>query len=303
MKYLFETNEFKYLKNILKGNNKFYYSKENYIVFVCGASIKNDNKINARKRFLEYATKHLQEYDFFIAVDFLFADDSITDLLSLEDKMTSYSDCIMIFLESFSAGAELGAFSIKDDLVKQLLIINDIEHKGNSSFIEKGPIAKINSSSKFAPVIYCKLNMVLESIPKIKDALERNHKKRNEGVEIIDIEAFNSLSPKRRLLFLLDLITLFSPLSKMELVTLLKELFGQGFYKIDEELNMLITMKYITFSGKYIIKIKNRLKTYFLYGKSLFVRDFRSKIIGYYHRERKERWKEYLKYVGINNAT
>ena len=302
MKDLFNTTEFKYLKTILKRNNSFYYSKENFIVFVCGASVKIDNKINARKRFLEYAEKHLKEYDFFIAEDFLFTDDTLSDLLSLEAKMTSYSDCIMIFLESYSAGAELGAFSIQDDLAKQLLVINDIEHKNNSSFIEKGPLAKIDKNSKFAPVIYCKLNMVLESIPQIKKALEKNHGSQNKGVKISDIDSFKTLSPKRRLLFLLDLITIFSPLTKMELVALLKELFGDGYYEIDDEINMLLTMKYIVFSGKYIIKIKNRIRTYFIYGKSLFVRDFRSKIIGYYHRERKDRWKEYLKYIGTINA-
>jgi hypothetical protein len=298
MKTLFHSSDFQYLKAILKGNKRFYYSKENYIIFVCGASLTSDNKINARKNFLKYAERHLREYDFFIAEDFLFTEETITDLLSLEDKMTSYSDCIMIFLESFSAGAELGAFSIKDNIAKQLLVINDIEHEGNNSFIEKGPLAKINKISKFAPVIYCKLNMALEAIPRIKGVIEKNHKNRNQGVELFNLDSFNSLSPKRKLLFLLDLITIFSPLTRMELINLLRELFGEGFYKIDDEISMLLIMKYITFVGNYIIKIKNKDKIYFMYGKSQFIRELRSQVINHYHRNRRERWNEYLKYLG-----
>ena len=299
MKDIFKTSNFKYLKNILKGNKRFYYSKENYIIFVCGASVNSDNKINARKNFLKYSEKHLKEYDFFIAENFLFTEETNTDLLSLEDKMAGYSDCIMIFLESFSAGAELGAFSIKDSIAQQLLVINDIDHKDNGSFIEKGPLAKVNQVSKFAPVIYCKLNMALEAIPQIKNTIEKNHKTRNECVEIFDLNSFNALSPKRKLLFLLDLITLFCPITKRELVLLLKELFGEGSYKIDEELSMLFSMKYILISHDYIIKIKNKERTYFIYCKSQFIREMRAQIINYYHRTKKERWQEYLKYVGM----
>jgi len=299
MKEIFKTSKFQYLKVVLKGKKRFYYSKENYIIFVCGASVNSDNKLNARKNFLKYSEKHLKEYDFFIAEDFLFTEETITDLLSLEDKMARYSDCIIIFLESFSASAELGAFCIKDSIVQQLLIINDVEHEGNGSFIEKGPLAKVNQVSKFAPVIYCKLNMALEAIPQIKKTIERNHKKRNEGLEIFDLNSFNTLSPKRKLLFLLDLITLFCPLTKKELVFLLKELFGEGSYKIDEELSMLLIMKYIVIANDYIIKIKNKERTYFIYGNRQFLRELRAQIINFYHRKRKERWQEYLKNVGV----
>ena len=93
--------------------NKMMQSKDAKIVFVCGSALKYNNGKNARNRFMEYAKKYLEEYDVFIAETFfeLFKDPD--DLLTIESKLANYSDCIIIFLESDSSIAELGALDRK----------------------------------------------------------------------------------------------------------------------------------------------------------------------------------------------
>jgi len=128
--------------------DKLFLSKDAYIVFVCGANTRNE-KHSARSSFIEYGKKYLNGIDFFIAEDFFskISEKDEYDLLSLENSIAQFSDCILIFLESPSAIAELGAFSNNDKLAGIILAINNRDHASTPSFINLGPIAKLNKIS------------------------------------------------------------------------------------------------------------------------------------------------------------
>ena len=105
---------------------------------------------------LEYARNHFTNFRFFRAEEVFPAlnEGHGNDLLTIEDQIGNYSDCIAIICESESAFAELGAFTLKEELVKQVLVINDERFKSSTSFITQGPIARANVKSQFKPAFY-----------------------------------------------------------------------------------------------------------------------------------------------------
>jgi hypothetical protein len=203
-----------------------YLKNDSKIVFVCGAN-STEKCISNREKFLAYAEKHLGDFRFFRAEDVFnaFGAATMPDLLSIEDNLGDYSDCIIVLCESESAFAELGAFALSDSLVKQLLIINNEEFASSQSFINLGPIAKADKKSKFAPAVFADFEAILRSAPDIEIRLNKIPHQRRKKVLFENPPSFEKLSSKLKLLLLADLITLFSPLSQKELIEVLKVLF------------------------------------------------------------------------------
>ena len=75
-----------------------YLNTTSTIVFTCGAR-PNNSRPGGRDRLMSYAKKHLKKYNFFIAEQFfeIFQNKEGNDLLSLEDQLTKFCDCIIIF--------------------------------------------------------------------------------------------------------------------------------------------------------------------------------------------------------------
>ena len=132
------------LRNCLT-NDGLYLSSDATVVFVCGAK-PSPKAPRARDSFLQYANRNLKSYRFFMAEDFfnLYERRMQKDLLSVEGDIAKFCDCLIVFIESASAIAELGAFATHDELSKIMLAVNDDEHRNSDSFISLGPIAKIN---------------------------------------------------------------------------------------------------------------------------------------------------------------
>ena len=245
-------------------SNEVFFKTDSTIVFLCGKKIE-PGKNSARQLLLDYSNKHFPHYLFFLAEDFFDAYplSPQKDLLSIEHFLTKYSDCIVIILESESAFAELGAFSIVDDIAKNLLIINDKNYKDDPSFINLGPIKKINRISNFGKVINTNLDTVVLSAFEIDQRLKKNSRKHRKRIKISDYSDFKKLDGKERLLLLLDIINIFEPINFSEIILLLKELFGEGNYDIQFDIGLLIALKLISSVGDYYVRNTKDLKYYF----------------------------------------
>ena len=213
-----------------------YLRKDARIVFVCGANSTDDWTSN-RATLLAYADRHLPAFRFFRAEEVFQALDASneSDLLSIEDNLGKFSDCIIVICESESAFSELGAFALSKDLSKQLLVINDQRHLESQSFINFGPIKKADRVSKFKPAIFTDFDAILRSIPELETRLNRIPHARRVAVNISG-RRFDQLPRKLRLLLVADLINLLGPISLGEIVAFAKEITTSRHIKIDTEL-------------------------------------------------------------------
>ncbi len=262
----------------------FLLAPHTQIIFLCGKAYTGEP--GARQIFHEYAKRHLSEYIFLIAED-VFANiekNSLHDLLTLESYMADCSDCIIIMLETESTFAELGAFAYSDSIAKKILIINDKIHKDSKSFVNLGPIQKVNKKSKFGKTIYTDLCVVTSCVAEIKNRLSAIQRKVSISVKIENIDELNS-KHKERLLFLSELIWFFSPITTKEIVYYLKNHYACGNFKhLQEDLALLESFKFIK-------KSNETSDNFYLFGEKRY--DFikfdisvrsqiRSRIITYY---------------------
>jgi hypothetical protein len=279
-------------------SSKFKISRDPRIVFVCGASLASNSGKSARKRFLDYSVKHLVDYDIFIAEDFLISllKNPEDDLLSIENKLGEYSDCIIIFLESPSAIAELGAFANHENLLGQMLVVNSIKFRDEDSFINRGPLKRIRKQSKFGEIIYCDFNSVLEKVTVIKKQLD-DKKSNKKTIKIFNFNDYKSLDPKSKMLILLDFIALFQPVKLEELLFIYKAIIGNSYFEIDFEINLLMTLKYILKSdSNYYITCLPYKKPYFSFDRENIIPEIRAIVINAYQRKDKKRMQEYAGY-------
>ena len=140
-------------------------------IFTCGAaSSKETGVVSAREEVMKYAHSHITDAHFFEAEAIFkkLGDKRKKDLLSLEEELAKFSDCILIFLESPGAQSELGAFTMHDELAEIILAVNKEKYEGERSFISDGPIEKINKVSSFGEAIYTNFESILTSMSTIK---------------------------------------------------------------------------------------------------------------------------------------
>jgi hypothetical protein len=285
-KYSFISPEaLRYFKHSIT-NEKVYLKIDSRFVFICGAK-PNKLEPTGRDRLLEYAEKHIKDAQFFIAERFfeVFQNLSNKDLLSLEDKLTNYSDCIIIILESESTYAELGAFAIKDDLAKIILAINDSKYNNslNPSFISLGPLAKINEKSLFSPVIYTDLKSILKQAPAIDQRLSNIKRVNRKGYKINSFHEYENINPKIKLMLIFDIIALFNPLTHQELIALLIIIYGENNYNLSIEIAMLKALGMIREYNKYYISNIDKKQLYFDY-RGMNVTILRASVINHYHK-------------------
>ena len=212
------------------------------LVFVCGAD-SGGGKTSARDTFMKYASVWLPQYRFFKAEE-VFAGLKATfkgDLLSLEGQLAEFADCILMLLESPGTVAELGAFTYNDDLARIVLAVNDKAYRSTSSFITDGPIAKLNEISMFKPVVYCDLThgRVSTALPEIEERLREMERKNRMTIRFPDLKSFVECLGKDKMLFLRDMIAIFSPVKHSELLHLLSSIYGPGEYGIEIEIALL----------------------------------------------------------------
>ncbi len=226
---------------------KLYTSKpipleaDSLVIFTCGAS--SGTPRSAREQLLEYATGHFRHGTFFRAEDAfpVLMKSRKSDLLTIEHLLADYADCVVIINESPGTLSELGALASNEKVVKKLLVINPQEYRGRPSFINRGPIAKVDSRSRFKTTIHVDLSSVSLHFDDIFKRIETNAvRKRPLPVDFSKADSWKKSDGKLRLLLLQDLLNLFCPLSTNELFRLMKTCFPNEYIKFDVELGLLV---------------------------------------------------------------
>lgn len=288
------------LKGGLTGRRPTLLERDSILVFTCGAQ-KSHDSTSVRTQVMEYAEHHLPSYRFFEAETFFsaFENTANTDLLSLEGELADYSDCILIFLESSGAFTELGAFAASDRLVQQILAVNDLTFKSTPSFINLGPLKKIDSESQFKPVVYADYSTILTSLPEIEARLGKIRRKRRKPIDISNYDAFRTLVPKYRMMLLHDIISYWSPILRTELITLLTYIYGDHSYDVHTELAMLRATQLITMEDGYYITTLRDSPLFFEIGP-ISKTKYRSLIIAYYFQNDYNRFRLLAKRVNTS---
>jgi hypothetical protein len=259
-------------------------NKESFLAFVCGAGANPENP-GARDTFLEYARRHIADIEFFLAEDYFAVHDGrlANDLLSMENEIAEYADCLIIFMESESALTELGAFCNSRELARIILAVNDKAHEHSQSFISLGPIAMLNRVSKFRPVLHSSLSMVTKDANKIEARLRSAHSQRATKFGISDKRQFELAAKKLRLLFLYELIALFGPLTHQELISVLEISLNGGGFEIRTELAMLRTLELVTQESNLYFHSPAKLQR-FLRFRGMDVNRARASVLRAYHK-------------------
>jgi len=228
----------------LYASNRILLDRDTLVIFTCGASKTFD--VSARKKLLEYANKYFKHGTFFKAEDafHVLLKSEKDDLLTIENRLADYSDCVVIINESASTLAELGAFASSEVIVEKLLVVNPREHRNATSFINLGPIAKADRKSKFRKTIYVDLASASLHFDTILDRIEDNAvRKRRLGVDFSEVGAWKAAEGKLRLLLLQDILNLFSPTTRDEVLRILKTCFPSEYVAFDVELGLLVATR------------------------------------------------------------
>lgn len=275
-------------KTVITSTQAFLKSSS-IVVFVCGAKPDAKNP-TGRDTLLSYAEKNLTQFQFLIAEKFFsyYQNSGKLDLLTIENQLAKFSDCIIIVLESSSTFAELGAFTNIKNLAKIILVVNDSRYKGVDSFITMGPLAKVNAISKFRPVIYANMESILIAAEDISQRLSTIERKRNSNVDISDYDKFANRDTKSKTLFLLDLIALFCPVSRLELIEILKWIYGDHNIDIHLELGLLAAFGLVGIDDDLYFRKRGDARLFFSL-RGLNVVRFRSDIVNSYYKYSRSR--------------
>jgi hypothetical protein len=182
-------------------HNEYKFRRVKKVVFLCGG-----RSSSARERLKTYLLERRNDVLIFYAehVWSIIAKLTRHSALQLEAKLAELADLVLLIAESPGTFAELGAFSISDELRKKLLPLMDARYRGDDSFLNTGPIRWVDSESRFAPTIWTNLDAILESAGEIDSRLGR--------IAPLDLRVADlSTSPKHLLFFICDLVSIFGP--------------------------------------------------------------------------------------------
>ena len=265
-----------------------YLRADATIVFVCGKNI--DDICSKRRIFVEYATRHMKGYHFLLAEKFFnFMQEKNQDLLTVENEIAVYSDCILILLESESAYTELGAFAVSDDLCKIIIPVNDKRYVDSESFINVGPLKKIsNMHDALGPTInYCDTTFV-DCFIDIEERLKKVKRKRRVRLAFNDVDTF-LVQSKERLLFLYEIVRLFAPIKSKEIIEFLLGIFaGARLDKIYNDITLLLALNFIRRTGEFYIPVNCDMSFVVFFDHKYFLTT-RAKVILFYQKNMKER--------------
>jgi hypothetical protein len=183
-------------------SSRYRFRRLDPVIFLCGAAASQP-----RDTLRDYLHRHLPNVSVFYAerVWEQIASSSGRSALKMESDLALLADLLVVIVESPGTFAELGAFSLSDELRKKLLPIVDERYFNQQSFISTGPLRWIDSDSNFKPTIYAPLKRILEAVDQVEERISRIPKSRT--VKIDDLAE----SPKHLLFFLCDLISVIHP--------------------------------------------------------------------------------------------
>ena len=204
-------------------------------VFLCGAQlndpehslrdlfferkVKPDPKLLARVKLAEDAERWYRSHEHF------------DDLLELEEYLAGLSACVLLFVESPGAIAELGVFSQMPILQDKLLVVLEQSHSLGPSFIVDGPIKQMKRNN-FGTVLSfpwltnseamgrrpINTEIVGETLDAIAEELDKKLQGRPKTVK------FRDPDHGHRMLLVADLVKLSGVCNRTELHEILQEL-------------------------------------------------------------------------------
>ena len=164
-----------------------------------------------------------------------------SDALAMEKGLADLADIVIIIVESAGTLAELGAFSLHEDLQKKLLPVMDKEHENNESFINTGPLETVKTCSLFTPAIHTDFDVILQASGEIESRLSRIPRShRSKKLDSASIK----MSRKHLLIFLVHLVSLIFPVTLLHLKYYVTKVFGSSQkLPIDELIELAIAMR------------------------------------------------------------
>lgn len=154
------------------------------VIFLCGKDKSDKNSYRAKvASFLQKEKSYQLAYPEDLFEDLLEGQGG-NSLLALEQQLAEAVDLIVLIPESPGSFAELGAFSMKTELARKMLILRLSKFKSGKSFINHGPIRLVKSSkgqvldipNDFNEKDVIHTTLVLE---KIKNMFPTKRKKKN----------------------------------------------------------------------------------------------------------------------------
>ena len=121
------------------------------VIFVCGGETDSPPElIKSRRDALMRIcmTGDFAKFSFMKAEDVnVFAPkENYKDLLRFESDIAQISGLILLFTESAGSFAELGAFSMEEEITKRLLVVIDDKYYNEDSFIKWGPVSYLENA-------------------------------------------------------------------------------------------------------------------------------------------------------------
>jgi hypothetical protein len=197
---------------------------DRHLLFLCGGS----DDTSLRKQFLTYAAGALPSFRVFLAESAAkditdFGPPTFLNLNQFEQFIADFSDCVVVFLESPGAFAEIGLFSHIPSIRDKLLAINNIAYQTTNSFINYGPLAEVNAHSILRPVLYLDPRIAPINFTPIQERLLTIFatKYRRRFV----FSSYDLLLPIARLGIVLVIVQIFSPISFDDIFFLVNSIF------------------------------------------------------------------------------
>jgi hypothetical protein len=184
---------------------------------------------------LTYAAAALPSFRVFLAESAAkditdFGPPTFLNLSQFEQFIADFSDCIVIFLESAGAFAEIGLFSHVPSIRDKLLVINNIAYQTTNSFLNYGPLAEVNATSILRPVIYLDPSITPVNFTPIQERLLTIF--RTKYSRRFTFGSYDVLAPIARLGVVLVIVQLFSPISFDDIFSLVNSIFRNA--NVDE---------------------------------------------------------------------
>jgi hypothetical protein len=181
------------------------FQKLKHIVFLCGAADST-----ARPALEQYLRAWAPDTTLVFRADDVWARLASTpglNALEMEGRLAELADAVGVIVESPGTFAELGAFANSEPLRKKLLPILDARYAGDKSFINTGPVQRVNADSHFAPAVVVDLTVILAAVEEITERLQRLPSPARARID-------DFLHHRKHLLFLLrDIVAVAGPIS------------------------------------------------------------------------------------------
>jgi hypothetical protein len=241
------------------------------VVFVCGGpyDVGAAQPQSLRDAFMRITHKKpFEKHESLLAEDLnaFFPVGKYKDILSFEADLAQIADLIILFSESYGSAAELGAFSMVEEIAHRLLVVIDDKNYNTNSFITLGPLKSLeNIYGESAICVLNREDIKIAGITNISGLDAKTFEARIAAAFETRMRAnpertsFNMTRPGHLIKFAVGLIQHYGALAYDEIDTYF---FGIGISN-DHRKNLANLLLCAEFA-KWIKKDKRGLNTYYL---------------------------------------